>query len=81
MLAKIKKAQKAEGYRALTVNECERLQTLPVNYTKADGVFNSRRMNAIGNGWTTDVISHIFKGMNRTEHDDLSEEFLFDIKD
>lgn len=80
MLAKIKKAQNANGYRALTVNECEKLQTLPINYTQADGVFNSRRMNVIGNGWTVDVIAHIFKGITNPEQAE-DEEFLFDTKD
>jgi len=47
--------------RKLTPLECERLQTLPDNYT--DYVSNSQRYKAIGNGWTVDVISHIFKGL------------------
>lgn len=34
---------------------------LPDNYT--EGVSDSRRYSAIGNGWTTDVISYIFKGL------------------
>ena len=42
----------------LTPIECERLQTLPDNYT--DGVSNSQRYKMIGNGWTVDVIAHIF---------------------
>ena len=46
-------------YRKLTPLECERLQTLPGNYT--DCVSNSQRYKAIGNGWTIDVIAHIFK--------------------
>jgi len=45
-------------WRKLTVLECERLQTVPDNYT--DGVSNSRRYHALGNGWTVDVIAHIF---------------------
>jgi DNA (cytosine-5)-methyltransferase 3A len=45
------------------VEECERLQTLPSGYTKADGVSESQRRKAIGNGWTVDVIAHIFKGI------------------
>lgn len=48
-------------WRKLTPLECERLQTLPDNFT--EGVSNSRRYKAIGNGWTVDVISHIFKNM------------------
>lgn len=41
--------------------ECERLQTLPDNYT--EGISNSQRYKAIGNGWTVDVIAHILKGL------------------
>lgn len=44
--------------RKLHPIECERLQTLPDNYT--DGISNSQRYKCIGNGWTIDVISHIF---------------------
>lgn len=47
-----------EGYiRKLTPIECERLQTLPDNYT--EGISNSQRYKCLGNGWTVDVISHI----------------------
>lgn len=48
-------------YRKLTPLECERLQTLPDNYT--EGVSNTQRYKMIGNGWTIDVVSHIFKGL------------------
>ncbi len=48
-------------YRKLTPIECERLQTVPDNYT--DCVSNSQRYKMLGNGWTVDVIAHIFKGM------------------
>jgi DNA (cytosine-5)-methyltransferase 3A len=41
--------------------ECERLQTLPDNYT--DGVSNTQRYKMIGNGWTVGVITHILKGL------------------
>ena len=47
--------------RKLTPIEYERLQTLPDHYT--DCVSDSRRYTAIGNGWTVDVIAHIFKGL------------------
>lgn len=46
-------------WRKLTPLECERLQTLPDNYT--GGVSNTQRYRCIGNGWTVDVIAHIFK--------------------
>lgn len=44
--------------RKLTPLECERLQTLPDGYT--EGISNTQRYKAIGNGWTVDVIAHIF---------------------
>lgn len=47
--------------RKLTPIEAERAQTLPDNYTK--GVCDGARYKAIGNGWTVDVIAHIFKGL------------------
>ena len=52
-----------DGYclRRLTPIECERLQTLPDNYTA--GVSNSQRYKMLGNGWTVDVIAHIFREM------------------
>jgi site-specific DNA-cytosine methylase len=48
-------------YRKLTPVECERLQTVPDNYT--EGVSNTQRYKMLGNGWTVDVIAHIFKGL------------------
>ena len=44
--------------RKLTPVECERLQTLPDGWT--EGVSNTQRYKAIGNGWTVDVIAWIF---------------------
>jgi len=57
--------------RKLTAEELEKLQTLPVGYTKFykedDGTLieasYGARENVIGNGWTTDVIAHIFSGL------------------
>ena len=47
--------------RKLTPVEAERLQTLPDNYT--EGISKTQRYKCIGNGWTVDVIAHIFKGL------------------
>lgn len=47
--------------RFLTPIECERLQTLPDDYTA--GISRDKRYHALGNGWTVDVIAHIFKGL------------------
>ena len=48
-------------YYILTPIECERLQTLPDDYT--EGVSNTQRYKAVGNGWTVEVIAHIFKAL------------------
>jgi site-specific DNA-cytosine methylase len=56
-------------WRKLTPLECERLQTVPDNYTLIKKkqhnnmgkqlVSNSQRYKMLGNGWTVDVIAHI----------------------
>ena len=48
-------------WRKLTPVECERLQTVPDNYT--NHVSNTQRYKMLGNGWTIEVIAHIFKNM------------------
>lgn len=47
--------------RKLTPLEYERLQNLPDGYT--EGICDTARYSAIGNGWTVDVIAHIFKNL------------------
>tara|TARA_R110000851_G_scaffold115471_1_gene241348 strand:- start:222 stop:1160 length:939 start_codon:yes stop_codon:yes gene_type:complete len=44
--------------RRYTVKECERLQTVPDGYT--EGVSNTQRYKMLGNGWTVDIIAHLF---------------------
>jgi site-specific DNA-cytosine methylase len=48
-------------YKILSPVEAERLQTLPDNYT--DCVPKTRRFEAIGNGWTVDIIAHLLTGL------------------
>ena len=53
------------SYRKLIPLECERLQTVPDNYTLIldengkQKVSNTQRYKMLGNGWTIDVICHI----------------------
>lgn len=47
------------SYRKLTPLECEKLQTLPGNWTSI--LSNTQRYKSIGNGWCIDVIAHILK--------------------
>ena len=51
--------------RQLTVTECERLQTLPDGYTQGAGVSDAMCIEAIGNGWTCDIIKNFFMGFSR----------------
>lgn len=62
---------KESVYRRLSPIECERLQTLPDNYTlvtNEKGNENSfmQRYKMLGNGWTVAVISHIFSSLENT---------------
>lgn len=59
-------------YRKLTPIECERLQTVPDNYTQ--GVSNTQRYKMLGNGWTVDVIAHILKNIHEENSHTLQTE-------
>lgn len=56
-------------FYSITPIEAERLQTLPDNYT--DCIPLKKRFHAVGNGWTVDVIAHIFKGIKSDWLDNL----------
>jgi DNA (cytosine-5)-methyltransferase 3A len=47
--------------RYLTRREIEQAQTLPIGYT--DCLTYSQMQDVCGDGWTVDVIAHIFKGL------------------
>lgn len=52
--------------RRYSVRECFRLQTTPEHYIDkilACGVSNSQLYKIAGNGWTDEVIAHIFRGL------------------
>ena len=55
--------QKGHTYRKLTPIECERLQTVPDNYTAH--VSNTQRYKMLGNGMTVEVIKHILSNMEK----------------
>ena len=50
--------------RKLTPNECEKIQTVPLNYTDCE-ISDIHRYSMLGNGWTVDVIAHIFGGLHQ----------------
>lgn len=54
--------------RLLSVIEAERLQNLPENYTK--GIPYGKRFFCVGNGWTVDVIAHLFKALRNLTMDE-----------
>lgn len=62
----IPSSKSESGYRRLSPIECERLQTLPDDYTK--GVSDTQRYKMIGNGWTIDVIAYIFSFIENYEY-------------
>lgn len=51
-------------WRKLTPIECERLQTVPDQFT--EGVSNTQRYKMLGNGFTVDVMAHILRGINES---------------
>lgn len=53
--------------RRLTPVECERLQSLPDNYTAA--VSDSQRYKMLGNGWQAATIEHILMPLSRVKYD------------
>ena len=60
--------------RMLQRDEVEKLQTLPTGYT--DTVANIHAHKMIGNGWTIDVVAHIFGFIK--DFDDIEEEIRAD---
>jgi len=64
-------------YRKLTPRECFRLQTVPEHYIDkilASGVSNTQLYKVAGNGWTDEVIAHIFRCMvNKVEVKEKAE--------
>ena len=48
--------------RSASPEECEEFQTLPIGYTSCLSG-KGERFKCIGNGWTVDVVAHIFKGL------------------
>ena len=78
-----KVAVENDKWRKLTVKEIERLQTVPDDYTKygifeaycsalyphvqSVPISNTQRKKMIGNGWTVDVLTHIFGGLQSTK--------------
>jgi len=51
--------------RIFNQTELERLQTVPAGYTKI--LTRNKAADVLGDGWTVDVIAHIFKGLKIKE--------------
>jgi len=52
-------------WRKLTINECEKLQGVPKDYTSI--VSKNERGKQLGNGWNVDTIAHIFSSLKAEE--------------
>lgn len=48
-------------WRKITAEEAEKLQAVPVGYTKC--VSNFQRFKMLGNGWTVSIVAHILKNI------------------
>lgn len=46
-----------------SIETCEALQCVPIGYTAKGGVSENARYKMLGNGWTVDVIAHLFQGL------------------
>lgn len=57
----VPKVETTEGIIVLNPEEVEALQTVPEGYTSM--VERKHRYKMLGNGWTVDVIAHIFNGL------------------
>lgn len=60
--------------RRLMPIEYERLQTLPDNFT--NNISDSARYSAVGNGWTVDILAHIFKNMQLDDFPEVDPSLL-----
>lgn len=68
-----------DGYytiRNMTPIECERLQTLPDNYT--EGISNTQRFKCLGNGWTAEVIIHILSYIDYPKNQPIEVLSMYD---
>lgn len=61
-------------YRKLTPTECEKLQTVPVNYSSLASP--TQRYRCLGNGWTVDVVAHILKHLTTQTVDINRQSFV-----
>lgn len=62
--------------RKLKPVECERLQTMPDGYT--EGVTDTQRYKALGNGWTAEVIKFILSHMDADKDEPIVVLSMFD---
>ena len=51
--------------------ELEKLQTLPIGYVNDVDISQTAKEKAIGNGWTVDVIAHIFTQLKAVKANDV----------
>lgn len=59
-----------KGWRELNIRECCRLQTVSEDYF--DGFDEKKAKGLLGNGWTVDVIAHIFEALKTDLHEKVT---------
>lgn len=52
--------------RLMTIEEGLKLQTWPENYLNVEGLSKTSKYEILGNGWTTDVVTHFLKCAKKT---------------
>ena len=57
-----------DSVRYMNQTELERCQTVPEGYTKC--LTRNQAADVLGDGWTVDVITHIFKGLKEEVEED-----------
>jgi DNA-cytosine methyltransferase len=63
---------KQDHVRKLTPIECERLQSLPDNYT--EGIAKTNRYKCLGNAFNVEVVAHILSHLTHQVHQPLSSQ-------
>lgn len=68
-----------KGFRKLTPEEYEKLQTFPVGYTRVAGNSMFQRYKQLGNSFTVDVISHILSFIKKVDDKQCATQCFFDF--
>jgi site-specific DNA-cytosine methylase len=65
------------GVRYMTQSELEQCQTVPIGYTSP--LTRNQAASVLGNGWTVDVIAHIFEGIKTGKTSGIKQTNIFEF--